>query len=167
VQTHFPSGDGSNLGVGLLLAPFRGVRYDLSKVGGLANVTSPPYDVIGPETLERLLAASPYNVVRLILPSAGAGNPTASAGSIEASAGSIEREPKARAAVFGLRSDGARDERRSDEGENGGYSAPEASAERQRSETVAMRGQLPAYAGERAPTSNDPHRKPRRVVMRF
>jgi uncharacterized protein (DUF1015 family) len=68
VQTHFPSGDGSDHGDGLLLTPFRGVRYDLSRVGGLANVTSPPYDVIGPETLERLLAASPYNVVRLILP---------------------------------------------------------------------------------------------------
>jgi uncharacterized protein (DUF1015 family) len=37
-------------------------------VGGLANVTSPPYDVIGPGTLEHLLAASPFNVVRLILP---------------------------------------------------------------------------------------------------
>jgi uncharacterized protein (DUF1015 family) len=66
VQTHFPSGDGS--GSGLVLAPFRGVRYDLSRVGGLANVTSPPYDVIGPGTLEQLRAASPYNVVRLILP---------------------------------------------------------------------------------------------------
>jgi uncharacterized protein (DUF1015 family) len=73
VQTHFPSGDGSDLGVGLLLAPFRGVRYDLSRVGGLANVTSPPYDVIGPGSLERLLAASPYNVVRLILPTGAPG----------------------------------------------------------------------------------------------
>jgi uncharacterized protein (DUF1015 family) len=73
VQTHFPSGDGSDLGVGLLLAPFRAVRYDLSRVGGLANVTSPPYDVIGPGTLERLRAASPYNVVRLILPDAVGG----------------------------------------------------------------------------------------------
>jgi uncharacterized protein (DUF1015 family) len=73
VQTHFPSGDGSDLGVGLVLAPFRGVRYDLSRVGGLANVTSPPYDVIGPGSLERLLAASPYNVVRLILPAGAPG----------------------------------------------------------------------------------------------
>jgi uncharacterized protein (DUF1015 family) len=73
VQTHFPSCDGSGLGVGLLLAPFRGVRYDLSRVGGLANVTSPPYDVIGPGSLERLLAASPYNVVRLILPTGAPG----------------------------------------------------------------------------------------------
>jgi uncharacterized protein (DUF1015 family) len=73
VQTHFPSDDGSDPGVGLLLAPFRGVRYDLSRVTGLANVTSPPYDVIGPGSLERLLAASPYNVVRLILPTAAPG----------------------------------------------------------------------------------------------
>ena len=68
MQTHFPSGDGSDLGVGLLLAPFRGVRYDLSRVGGLANVTSPPYDVIGATALDELLLADPHNVVRLILP---------------------------------------------------------------------------------------------------
>ena len=77
MQTHFPSGDGSDLGVGLVLAPFRGVRYDLSRVGGLANVTSPPYDVIGPGSLERLLAASPYNVVRLILPAGTPGGAAA------------------------------------------------------------------------------------------
>jgi uncharacterized protein (DUF1015 family) len=92
VQTHFPSGDGSDLGVGLLLAPFRGVRYDLSRVGALANVTSPPYDVIGPETLERLLAASPYNVVRLILPADILGSTGAGP---ETSAGNAERERQA------------------------------------------------------------------------
>ena len=59
-----PSGHGS----GLVLAPFRGVRYDPSRVSGLGDVTSPPYDVIGPGTLDELLAESPYNVVRLILP---------------------------------------------------------------------------------------------------
>jgi uncharacterized protein (DUF1015 family) len=68
VQTHFPSGGGPDSGAGLLLTPFRAVRYDLSRVGELANVTSPPYDVIGPGTLERLRDASPYNVVKLILP---------------------------------------------------------------------------------------------------
>ena len=79
MQTHFPSGGDSAYGAGLILAPFRGVRYDLSRVGALANVTSPPYDVIGPETLERLLADSPYNVVRLILParSISSGEPSA------------------------------------------------------------------------------------------
>jgi len=64
VKTHFPLGDGP----GLVLTPFRGVRYAPARVGELANVTSPPYDVIGPGTLEHLLDASPYNVVRLILP---------------------------------------------------------------------------------------------------
>jgi uncharacterized protein (DUF1015 family) len=64
VKTHFPLGDGP----GLVLTPFRGVRYAPARVGELANVTSPPYDVIGPGTLEHLRAASPYNIVRLILP---------------------------------------------------------------------------------------------------
>jgi uncharacterized protein (DUF1015 family) len=53
--------------------PFRGVRYAPARVGELANVTSPPYDVIGPGTLEQLRAASPYNIVRLILPEPGRG----------------------------------------------------------------------------------------------
>jgi uncharacterized protein (DUF1015 family) len=64
VKTRFPSGDGP----GLVLMPFRGVRYAPARVGELANVTSPPYDVIGPGTLAHLRAASPYNIVRLILP---------------------------------------------------------------------------------------------------
>ena len=42
-------------------------------MSGIANVTSPPYDVIGPGTVERLLEAEPHNVVRLILPGAGSG----------------------------------------------------------------------------------------------
>ena len=58
---------------GLALAPFRGVRYASDRVSGLANVTSPPYDVIGPGTVERLLDSEPHNVVRLILPGAGSG----------------------------------------------------------------------------------------------
>jgi uncharacterized protein (DUF1015 family) len=64
VKTHFPLGDGP----GLVLTPFRGVRYAPDRVGELANVTSPPYDVIGPGTLEQLRAASPYNIVGLTLP---------------------------------------------------------------------------------------------------
>jgi AcrR family transcriptional regulator len=50
-----------------------------------------------------------------------------------------ERELKARAAVPGLRSEGARHERTSDEGGNGGSSAPEASAEN-RAQAHARRG---------------------------
>jgi uncharacterized protein (DUF1015 family) len=57
---------------GLVLAPFRGVRYAQDRVSGLAKVTSPPYDVINPGSMERLFAEDPHNVVRLILPTAGA-----------------------------------------------------------------------------------------------
>jgi uncharacterized protein (DUF1015 family) len=37
-------------------------------VGGIANVTSPPYDGISGGSLDHLRAADPHNVVRLILP---------------------------------------------------------------------------------------------------
>src|SRR3982751_1565615 len=53
---------------GLVLAPFRALRYDAGKVGDLATVLSPPYDVIDAAGVQRLEAANPYNVVRLILP---------------------------------------------------------------------------------------------------
>ncbi|MEA2438549.1 MAG: hypothetical protein QOF65_3105 [Thermoleophilaceae bacterium] len=53
---------------GLVLAPFRALRYDARTVGDLAAVLSPPYDVIDAAARERLEATSPYNVVRLILP---------------------------------------------------------------------------------------------------
>jgi uncharacterized protein (DUF1015 family) len=63
VQT-LPSDSGS----GLVLAPFRGIRYARDRVSSIANVTSPPYDVISGGILEHLRAADPHNVVRLILP---------------------------------------------------------------------------------------------------
>ena len=53
-----------------MLAPFRGLRYVPDRVSGLAEVTSPPYDAIGPGSVSRLLAADAHNVVRLILPHA-------------------------------------------------------------------------------------------------
>ncbi|MFE1886585.1 DUF1015 domain-containing protein [Streptomyces diastatochromogenes] len=57
---------------GLELTPFRGLRYDPDRVGSLASVTSPPYDVVvRPDGLHHLEAADPYNIVRLILPQAG------------------------------------------------------------------------------------------------
>jgi uncharacterized protein (DUF1015 family) len=64
---------------GLVLTPFRGVRYHPDRVSGLANVTSPPYDVIGSGTLDELLAAEPHNIVRLILPGLGLDAPASSA----------------------------------------------------------------------------------------
>ena len=51
-----------------MLAPFRGIRYARDRVSGIANVTSPPYDVINGDILDHLRAADPHNVVRLILP---------------------------------------------------------------------------------------------------
>ena len=60
---------------GLALAPFPGLRYAQDRVSGLAEVTSPPYDVIARDAAIQLLASDPHNVVRLILPRHDAGNP--------------------------------------------------------------------------------------------
>ena len=60
---------------GLVLAPFRGVRYAPDRVSGLAEVTSPPYDVIGSENEDQLLAADAHNIVRIIRPRHQAGQP--------------------------------------------------------------------------------------------
>ncbi|MGW0587863.1 DUF1015 family protein [Streptosporangium sp. NPDC002607] len=50
---------------GLVLRPFRGVRFT---VDDLAGVTSPPYDLIDEAGVRELLDTHPNNVVRLILP---------------------------------------------------------------------------------------------------
>ncbi|WMX47742.1 DUF1015 domain-containing protein [Streptomyces roseicoloratus] len=56
---------------GLRLKPFRGIRYVPERVGSLAAVTSPPYDVVvRPDGLHHLESADPHNIVRLILPQA-------------------------------------------------------------------------------------------------
>jgi uncharacterized protein (DUF1015 family) len=57
------------------MAPFRGIRYAAGRVSGLAEVTSPPYDVIAHEIEDQLIAADPHNVVRLILPRSATGRP--------------------------------------------------------------------------------------------
>ncbi|MFG2299074.1 DUF1015 family protein [Streptomyces sp. NPDC048603] len=58
-------------GHGLRLIPFRGLRYVPERVGSLAAVTSPPYDVVvRPDGLNHLESAEPHNIVRLILPQA-------------------------------------------------------------------------------------------------
>ncbi len=46
---------------------FRGLRYDLMRVGSLSDVVAPPYDVINPELQNKLYDRHPANVVRLIL----------------------------------------------------------------------------------------------------
>ena len=49
------------------LRAFRGFRYDLGKVGSLADVVCPPYDVIDAALQQTLYDASPYNAVRVEL----------------------------------------------------------------------------------------------------
>jgi uncharacterized protein (DUF1015 family) len=48
--------------------PLKALHYDLAKVGGLAKVASPPYDVIDARERARLLDRSPYNAVAIDLP---------------------------------------------------------------------------------------------------
>lgn len=49
------------------IIPFHAVRYSQEKIGDLAAVVAPPYDVISPEWQERFYQQHPNNVVRLIL----------------------------------------------------------------------------------------------------
>jgi uncharacterized protein (DUF1015 family) len=48
------------------IEPFRALRYDPARVA-FADVVTQPYDKISPEMQERYYAASPYNLVRIIL----------------------------------------------------------------------------------------------------
>ncbi|HEV8572864.1 MAG TPA: DUF1015 domain-containing protein [Actinomycetota bacterium] len=44
------------------VAPFDGLLFDPARVGDLAAVTAPPYDIIGREEQHRLHRSSPYNI---------------------------------------------------------------------------------------------------------
>jgi uncharacterized protein (DUF1015 family) len=56
--------------------PLQSVHYDLGKVGSLADVVAPPYDVIDDAQRAELAARSPYNAVELDLPrKPGGGDP--------------------------------------------------------------------------------------------
>ena len=48
------------------IRPFRALRYDLTRVAA-SDVVTQPYDKITPAMQERYYAASPYNLVRIIL----------------------------------------------------------------------------------------------------
>ncbi|GAA2774834.1 DUF1015 domain-containing protein [Kitasatospora cinereorecta] len=63
-----PGDPGHVATAGLSLSPFRGLRYVPDRVGTLAAVTSPPYDVVDPNRRLDLETADPHNIVRLILP---------------------------------------------------------------------------------------------------
>ena len=47
--------------------PFRGLRYTREKVGDLAQIITPPFDVISKEAQARYYERHPYNVIRLEL----------------------------------------------------------------------------------------------------
>ena len=49
------------------IAPFRGVRYDTSRVT-LDDVVAPPYDVLSSEEARRFRSRSPYNIAHVDLP---------------------------------------------------------------------------------------------------
>lgn len=53
---------------GLVLSPFRALRFDPTVAGPLTDLTSPPYDVLDDGAVAALEASSDVNVVRLILP---------------------------------------------------------------------------------------------------
>ena len=50
------------------ILPFRGWRFDPAKIPALSQVVTQPYDKITPALEDRYLAASPHNIVRVILP---------------------------------------------------------------------------------------------------
>jgi uncharacterized protein (DUF1015 family) len=76
------------------LRPFRALRYDPAAVGDLADVISPPYDVISPELQARLVGRHPRNSVRLDLPPSQPGD------------GPDDRYRRAAAAFVSWRTDG-------------------------------------------------------------
>lgn len=47
--------------------PFRGLRYNATKVQGIENIIAPPYDVIKSDERVALEARHPANIIRLIL----------------------------------------------------------------------------------------------------
>ncbi|HWO71250.1 MAG TPA: DUF1015 domain-containing protein [Actinomycetota bacterium] len=57
------------------ILPFVGLLFDPARAGPLDRVTAPPYDTITPADRDRLLEASPHNVVRLDLPDPSASAP--------------------------------------------------------------------------------------------
>jgi uncharacterized protein (DUF1015 family) len=57
------------------VAPFDGLLYDPARVGDLAAVTSPPYDVVLPHEQDRLHRASPHNIALVDLGAEVAGAP--------------------------------------------------------------------------------------------
>lgn len=56
--------------------PLRGIRYNSEAASDLAQVVTPPFDVISPEAQARYYARHPYNIIRLELARDEAGDTT-------------------------------------------------------------------------------------------
>ncbi|MCK9355802.1 MAG: DUF1015 domain-containing protein [Dehalococcoidia bacterium] len=56
--------------------PFRGIRYDADRAGGLSSLLCPPYDIISDRQRLELYARSPHNMIRLEYPLPPAGEST-------------------------------------------------------------------------------------------
>ena len=54
---------------------FRGIRYNLGRVGSLSDVVTPPYDVIGPELQEHFYKLHPNRFIRIDLNKIEPGEP--------------------------------------------------------------------------------------------
>ncbi len=50
-----------------IIAPFKGLTYNLERLNDISNLIAPPYDVISEEEQEGYYQTDPYNVIRLIL----------------------------------------------------------------------------------------------------
>jgi len=48
------------------IAPFRGLRYDAKRIGSLAKVVTPPYDVISPKGQNDYYRRHPKNFIRVV-----------------------------------------------------------------------------------------------------
>ena len=49
------------------IIPFKGLRYNKEKIGDLAKVMTPPYDIISPDEQEQYYNMNDYNIIRLEL----------------------------------------------------------------------------------------------------
>ncbi|MBW1772150.1 MAG: DUF1015 domain-containing protein [Deltaproteobacteria bacterium] len=50
-----------------VIAPFRGLTYNVDRLGDISRLVAPPYDVISEEEQEEYYQTDPYNIIRLIL----------------------------------------------------------------------------------------------------
>ena len=50
-----------------VIAPFRGITYNIHSGLDLSRLVTPPYDVISEEEQDEFYRADPHNIIRLIL----------------------------------------------------------------------------------------------------